>query len=114
MVNAARMGDEENPKRESCASQFAIMTGGPMSDERIERGQQRIWAGTDSTVNLTDEMISSYRNIGGSPHLDAQYTVFAEIIEGMDVVDAIQKVSVDENDRPVNDVRILKATVIKE
>ena len=114
MVNAARMGDDENPKRESCALQFAIMTCGPLSEERIKKGQQRIHAGTDSTVNLSSEMIETYKNIGGSPHLDAQYTIFAEIVEGMDVVDKIQKVSVDENDRPITDVRIIKATVVKE
>lgn len=114
MVNAARIGDDENPQRESCASQFAIMTGGPLSDERIEKGQQRIWAETDSTICLSNEMIENYKQVGGSPHLDAQYTVFAEIIEGMDVVDAIQKVSVDENDRPVEDIKIIKATVIKD
>ena len=59
-------------------------------------------------------MIETYKNIGGSPHLDAQYTIFAEIVEGMDVVDKIQKVSVDENDRPITDVRIIKASVVKE
>ena len=55
-----------------------------------------------------------YKKHGGSPHLDAQYTVFAEIIEGMNVVDSIQKVKVDRFDRPVEDVRILRATVVKE
>lgn len=114
MVNAAREGDETNPNRESCGSQFAIMTCGPLTDAQIERGQKWIWEGTDSTVNLTDEMIKTYKEIGGSPHLDAQYTVFAEIVEGMDVVDSIQKVTVDHNDRPIEDVRILRATVVKD
>jgi len=51
---------------------------------------------------------------GGSPHLDAQYTVFAEIVKGMDVVDKIQKVETDPNDRPVKDVRILRTVVVKD
>ena len=114
MVNAAREGDETNPNRESCGSQFAIMTCGPLSDAQIERGQKWIWEGTDSTVNLSEEMIRTYKEVGGSPHLDAQYTVFAEIIEGMDVVDIIQKVAVDHNDRPIEDVRIIRATVVKD
>lgn len=114
MVNAAREGDDTNPNRESCASQFAIMTCGPLTDAQIERGQKSVWQGTDSTVMLTDKMKEDYKKVGGSPHLDAQYTVFAEIVSGMDVVDSIQKVPVDENDRPIVDVRILKATVIKE
>ena len=114
MVNAAREGDETNPNRLSCGSQFAIMTCGPLTDQQIERGQQRMWQGTDSTATLTEEMIKTYKEVGGSPHLDAQYTVFAEIVEGMDVVDKIQKVATDQYDRPVEDVRIIKATVVKD
>ena len=114
MVNAARQGDDTNPDRLSCGSQFAIMTCGPLTDAQIERGQQRMWAGTDSIATLTEEMIKTYKEVGGSPHLDAQYTVFAEIVEGMDVVDKIQKVATDKFDRPVEDVRIIKATVVKD
>lgn len=114
MVNAARQGDDTNPDRLSCGSQFAIMTCGPLTDAQIERGQQRMWAGTDSTATLTEEMIKTYKEVGGSPHLDAQYTVFAEIVEGMDVVDKIQKVATDKFDRPIEDVRIIKATVVKD
>lgn len=114
MVNAAREGDETNPNRLSCGSQFAIMTCGPLTDQQIERGQQRMWQGTDNTATLTEEMIKTYKEVGGSPHLDAQYTVFAEIVEGMDVVDKIQKVETDQYDRPVEDVRIIKATVVKD
>ena len=114
MVNAAREGDDTNPNRLSCGSQFAIMTCGPLTDQQIQRGQQRMWEGTDSTATLTEEMIKTYKEVGGSPHLDAQYTVFAEIVEGMDVVDKIQKVATDEYDRPIEDVRIIRATVVKD
>jgi peptidyl-prolyl cis-trans isomerase B (cyclophilin B) len=55
-----------------------------------------------------------YKQVGGAPHLDNQYTVFAEIIEGMNVVDSIQAVATDRNDRPYEDIRILKAVVRKE
>lgn len=114
MVNAAREGDDTNPKRLSSGSQFAIMTCGPLNEGQIKRGQERIWAGTDSAVNLPKEIIDTYMEVGGSPHLDAQYTVFAEIVKGMDVVDEIQKVETDANDRPVKDVRILRTKVIKD
>ena len=114
MVNAAREGDETNPKRLSSGSQFAIMTCGPLNEGQVKRGQERIWAGTDSAVNLTKEIIDTYMEVGGSPHLDAQYTVFAEIVNGMDVVDKIQKVETDSFDRPVEDVRILRTKVIKD
>ena len=49
-----------------------------------------------------------YKTIGGTPHLDGQYTVFGEVVSGLDVVDAIQQVVTDTNDRPVEDVRIIR------
>lgn len=51
---------------------------------------------------------------GGTPHLDGKYTVFGEVVEGMDVADRIQNVPRDSNDRPLQDVRIIRATRIKE
>ena len=49
-----------------------------------------------------------YKTIWGTPHLDGQYTVFGEVVSGLDVVDAIQQVVTDTNDRPVEDVRIIR------
>lgn len=57
--------------------------------------------------------IEQYTNIGGTPHLDGSYTVFGEVIEGMEVVEWIQKVKTDKRDRPIEDVRI-KVKMIKE
>lgn len=54
-----------------------------------------------------------YKEIGGAPHLDQNYTVWGEVIEGMDVVDAIASVKTDSLDRPIDDVRILSARVIR-
>lgn len=54
----------------------------------------------------TDEQIQAYTTIGGTPHLDDAYTVFGEIIEGLDVLDTIASVPTGEFDRPVKDVRM--------
>jgi len=54
-----------------------------------------------------------YKSIGGVPRLDQTYTVFGEVVEGLDVVDKIAAVQTDSSDKPVNDVRILKAKIVR-
>lgn len=65
-------------------------------------------------VKFTDEQREAYSTVGGTPHLDGSYTVFGEVIEGMDVIDRIQKVETDRNDRPLEDVRVISMKVVKE
>ncbi|RXI22769.1 MAG: peptidylprolyl isomerase, partial [Candidatus Amulumruptor caecigallinarius] len=55
-----------------------------------------------------------YMTVGGAPHLDGAYTVFGEVISGMDVIEKIEAVATDRNDRPVDDVKILSAKVVEE
>lgn len=62
-------------------------------------------------ATLTDEQRKAYTTEGGTPHLDGQYTVFGEVISGMEVVDAIEKVATDRNDRPTDDVKIISIEV---
>lgn len=63
--------------------------------------------------DITPEQKQAYCSVGGSPHLDGNYTVFGEIIEGLDVVDKIQQVETSEFDRPVKDIRIIKISILK-
>lgn len=63
---------------------------------------------------LTAEQREAYRTEGGTPHLDGSYTVFGEVISGLDVVDRIQKAETDHNDRPVDDIRITSMKVVKD
>jgi len=67
---------------------------------------------TDSTYKFTAQQRNDYKTIGGAPHLDGAYTVFGEVMEGIDVVDKISKVTVGPNDRPVENVRVIKAEVV--
>lgn len=83
----------------------------------LQELQNKLIKETDSIVKtapdtLTAEQRQVYSTVGGTPHLDGSYTVFGEVISGMDVVDKIQKVETDRNDRPVEDVKIISAKVI--
>ena len=62
---------------------------------------------------FTPEQIAAYTTIGGAPHLDGAYTVFGQVVEGMETVEKIEVTKTGKADRPVENVRILKATVIE-
>lgn len=111
---AAREPDMVNPKRESSSSQFYIVYGRKQDERGLQRGRDNLRQLFGDSIQMTDEMRKAYTTVGGTPHLDGGYTVFGEVLEGMDVVDRIQRVERDANDRPLEDVRIVKATILKD
>ena len=113
-VAMAREPDNVNPEMRSSACQFYIVWGKRFSSADIEKVQERLDTMTHGRVKLTPEMIKVYKSVGGTPHLDGQYTVFGEVTEGLDVVERIQKADTDDFDRPFEDIRILRATVTKD
>ncbi len=113
VLAAAREGDDVNPDKESSASQFYIVWGKIFDDEGLDKVQKRIDKRTGGTVQLTPQMRETYKTVGGTPHLDGSYTVFGEVLKGMEVVDAIQQSVTDKNDRPVEDIRIISARIVR-
>ena len=85
-----------------------------MDDGELDRAQERVRAGTNGRVTIPDSLRACYAMLGGTPHLDGQYTVFGRVTEGLEVVDAIQRAETDSLDRPLADVRILRAEVVRE
>ena len=114
MVAAARESDKVNPERRSGAAQFYIVWGKIYDDRRLAQVQERLDSATNGQVKLTPEMMETYKTVGGTPHLDGQYTVFGEVTEGLDVVDHIQQMATDKNDRPTKDIRILRVRIISD
>lgn len=89
-----------NPQKASSACQFYICQGKVYTPAEIENLQNRMGK-TFSTLQR-----DTYTSVGGVPFLDGDYTVFGEVIEGLDVIDKIAAVKTDKNDRPLEDVRM--------
>lgn len=95
---AARQGDQVNPEKASSGCQFYIVQGQVLTDAHIQMFQQRYG------LTFTEEQIEAYTTIGGTPHLDGEYTVFGEVVEGLDVIDKIASVKTGYMDVPVEPV----------
>lgn len=111
VIAAAREGDQVNPERKSSGSQFYIVWGKVFPNDSIldARYEQTKRMGT---APIADEVRETYHTLGGTPHLDGIYTVFGEVVTGLEVVDAIQNVATDENDRPIEDVVVTSIKVV--
>jgi len=97
---AARMGDQVNPAKASSGSQFYIVQGQVFNQPTLEM------MAAQSGKPFTEEQKKAYTTVGGSPHLDGEYTVFGQIADGFDVIDKIAAVQTGAANSPVKDVRM--------
>lgn len=110
-VAMARLGDEINPERLSNGSQFYIVWGKKYNETDLRRIQAQLDEATGGEARITLDMALDYKSIGGAPFLDGQYTVFGEVIEGLDIVEKIQSVQTNSAHCPGQDITILRAIV---
>ncbi len=103
---AARTGGPSNPEKKSSGSQFYVVQGGPQSDATLDQTQQQ------KGIQYNEEQRRLYKEIGGAPFLDMDYSVFGEVVEGLEIIDKMCDVATDRGNRPVEDmtmkVRILE------
>ena len=112
VIAAARMGDNVNPQKASSGSQFYIVQGKVFTDAGLDSVETFRMNGRKIPVAHREV----YKTIGGTPHLDQGYTVYGEVVKGLDVIDkiaAVQTSKARDTDRPLKDVRILKVKLVK-
>jgi len=111
VIAAARQGDDVNPSKSSSGSQFYITQGRVFTEAGLDSLEAR-----RLKHKIPTEQRAVYTSVGGTPHLDQSYTVFGEVVEGLDVIDKIAATSTSrgaDRDRPLEDVRIINMKLIK-
>lgn len=103
---AARQGDSVNPEQASNGSQFYLVQGRVFTPEELNLLSQR------GVATISEKSAEIYTSLGGTPHLDGAYTVFGEVIEGLEIIDTIASQPTDANNRPLEDV-IYSISIIK-
>ena len=104
---AARQPDQVNPQKASSGSQFYIVQGKVYDEKTLDMFESRMGK------VFSARQRQAYQTVGGTPHLDGDYTVFGEVIEGLDVVDKIAVVKTGNMDVPVEPVTIISVTIEK-
>lgn len=107
MIGSPRKPDTKNSKRRSDGSQFYIVTGRVYGDTELNEIEQ------ENNIKFTEEQRLTYKIEGGAPHIDGTYTIFGEVLSGMDIADKIVQKETDTDFRPLEDIRIKKITILE-
>lgn len=113
VLAAAREGDHINPEKASSGCQFYIVQGRTFTKEEIDKMLKEKCKNRTEKIVYTEEQYETYATVGGTPHLDMDYTVFGEVVEGLDVIDKIAEVKKDRRDRPIEDIKMTIKVVKK-
>lgn len=98
---------DNNPEKASSGCQFYIVQGKTYTDEQLDAIETK-----RLQFKLPESHRAVYKTLGGSPHLDRNYTAFGEVVQGLELVDSIAVLKTDERDRPVTDVK-MEVSVLK-
>ena len=107
MIGSPRKPDTENQRRRSDGSQFYIVSGRRYFEQELDELEKQ------NNHKFTSEQRQVYQSIGGAPHLDGSYTVFGEVVSGMEVVDKIVAVETNNEWRPLKDIRLKKVRILE-
>jgi cyclophilin family peptidyl-prolyl cis-trans isomerase len=103
-LSAARMGDQANPSKASSGSQFYIVQGQPINDMQMQQYQTYISQRLPGYA-FSEEQKNTYKTLGGTPQLDMDYTVFGEVVQGLNIIDSINaQPTIKPGDRPITDI----------
>ena len=105
--------DMVNPQKESSGCQFYIVQGRTFTRAEVDKMLERKNKGREEAIEYTEEQYQVYETLGGAPHLDMDYTVFGEVVEGLEVVDKIATAETDRKNRPVSDIKMTVKIVKK-